>query len=231
MPSIFLVSSTIFGHLTYQDCSFRDPRKSYYQLSEIEPFYPNSMFTSIWIYTFSNIRTMRSCSYPMYAFVSVCVIPFTGKFILQYILAVIGVVSLNNNTPRRQAGLYSSQQCTKGFLGLSDEYVFLASRKAFRKRCLRKNLLRSFSPRGCPDQHRHLSNHCYYFPHYWYSTLCASLKNSIGTYMPSIILRKVLQIRLSGSSRLLRYSSIYVYNDNTCDSAKIQRTEITQKRQ
>lgn len=53
---------------------------------------------------------MRSYPCPVYAFVGVYVTTFTGKAVLQYMFAVMGATSLDNNTPRRQTGLYSPQQ-------------------------------------------------------------------------------------------------------------------------
>lgn len=104
-------------------------------------------------------------------------------------------------TPRRQSGLYSSQSgpymwhLVKMDFWISVMVMFsLHSERLFRKLFLggKNNLLRSFSPRDCPEHYRgdirFFSNHYYYCSHYWYSILYASLKDIYGTYhMPSIM--------------------------------------------
>lgn len=133
--------------------------------------------------------------------------------------AVTGAIALNNILlEARQvyiapsSGPYMGHLVKKGFLDLRDNYVFLAFRMAFRKLFLEKNLLRSFSPRDCPEQHRDVrsfSNHFYYFPQYWYSVLRASLEIFIETYHMAIaMLGAVLRIRPSRSSRLIEDTSM-----------------------
>ena len=83
MSSIFLVSSTIFGYLTYQDYSFQDLMKSYFQLSEVEtgiPFYPDSLF--IWIFTFSNVKKYEELSKSRVCFHSCLYDYFHGQGLL-----------------------------------------------------------------------------------------------------------------------------------------------------
>lgn len=86
-------------------------------------------------------------------------------------------------TLRRQSGLYSTQSGLhvtfnkKRFLNFSNGYVFLAFKKLF----LGRKPAEVFLPQRHTEQHkgdtRFFSNHFYYFPHYWYSILYASLKD------------------------------------------------------
>lgn len=121
--------------------------------------------------------------------------------------------------PRRQTGLYSSRQCTypmwhlvKRDLCTSVMIMFsLHSERLLEN--FRKNLLRSFSPRDCPDQLRGdtrcLSNHFYYFPIIGILYCMLHWKTLTDTYyMPSTMLGMVLRSRLPESSRLVRYTSI-----------------------
>lgn len=160
---------------------------------------------------------MRKCPCPTYALTVSCVCMITST---DQAIVVAGAIALENALLEdRQVyiapsgGPYMGYLVKKGFLDLSDNYIFLAFRKTFRKLFLEKNFLRSFSPGDSPEQLREdtrfFSNHFYYFPHYWYSIPCASLKIFIETYYLAIaMLGVVLRIRPSRSSRLIEDTSM-----------------------
>lgn len=133
--------------------------------------------------------------------------------------AVAGAIALDNTLPEdRQVYIGPSGGPYMGYLVKKRDFWIsvIITFSLHSERLLENyflNFLRSFSPGDSPEQLREdtrfFSNHFYYFPHYWYSILRASLKIFIETYYMAIaMLGAVLRIRPSRSSRLIEDTSM-----------------------